>query len=283
MIGRITGPQQPISRSAQRAATPQQEESGPVDAFQATSQVAFNPVKKGLGWLGKGVVLALVASLSLAGTPALAAGLPSRADMMTASGQMHPDIQPGGVNFDKSPNQVRQEAANSVTQDQLKPGQPAYRPADTQQSGKRYYKPELEQAIANARQSGTLTPKLLAELMTRHESHDGGPNINWGSGFRYCVAMNSSNLKCASALPNQISYKLLSCQYKNADGKVETVLHRSYQHQYTNSMQRGVCGGNRLESKMVDGFSQWGPVQTSPSGAALYLNPGNIIATLPAR
>lgn len=201
---------------------------------------------------------------------------------MSASGPLHPDIQPGGVKFDKSPNQVRQEISNSLTREQLPAGQPAYRAADGQQSGKRYYSPELEKEIVAARQSGRLTPQLLAELMTRHESRNGGQTVAAGDSFRYCISMNSSNHTCSGALNNQFSYRLLSCQYRNAEGKLETVLHRVYEHQYTQPMQRSVCGGNRLEGKMVDGFLQWGPVQTSPEGRELFLNPRNVVAALPA-
>ena len=222
-----------------------------------------------------------MAGLALAGPAALAAGLPSRSEMMTASGPLHPEIQSGGVKFDKTPNQVRQQVSNSLTQEQIPAGMAAYRAAD-QQSSKRYYRPELEKEIGRAREAGTLTPQVLAELMSQHESRDGGSNVSLGTSFRYCVAMNASNSTCSASLSNQISYKLLSCQYKNAEGKIDTVLHRSYEHQYTHNMQRGVCGGHRLESSMVDGFSQWGPVQVSADGVPLYLNPGNIIATLPA-
>ena len=255
----------------------------PVDGYQPTAAVlSSSSVGRGLGWLGKGVVVALVAALALAGPPALAAGLPTRAEMMSASGPLHPEILPGGVKFDKTPNQVREEVSNSLTQDQIPAGQPAYQAADAQQSGKRYYHPDLEKEISQAREAGTLTPQSLAELMSRYESRDGGRNAPQGTSFRYCVSMNASKSTCTAALTNQISYKLLSCQYKNVEGKIETVLHRSYEHQYTHNMQRGVCGGNRLESKMVDGFSQWGPVQVNAEGAPLYLNPGNIIASLPA-
>ena len=254
-------------------------EAPQLDAYQPSQPTRSGSVAK---WIGKSLALALAATLALSGPAALAADLPSRVEMMTATGQMHPEIQPGGANFDLSPNQLRQQIANSVTQDQLQAGQPAYQAAESQQSSKRYYRPELEQEIQQAQAAGTLTPARLAELMQRYEYKDGGPNINQGTSFRYCVSMSPSSLKCNAALNNQISYKLLSCQYKNAEGKLETVIHRSYQHQYTNNMQRGVCGGHRLESKMVDGFSQWGPVQVSPEGAPLYLNPANIIATLPS-
>ncbi|MBS2037616.1 hypothetical protein JST97_21695 [bacterium] len=279
MISRLNGVHPTSPRQASRPKRCLESPNHPVDAFQPTA--ATSTRNQGLSWLGKGIAVALMTGLALAGSPALAAGLPNRGEMMSASGQLHPEIQPGGVKFDKSPNQVRQEISNSLTLDQIPPGQPAYRAADSQQSGKRYYHPDLEREIARARESGSLTPSALAELMSRYESRDGGRNVNVGNSFRYCVAMNSANSTCASALSNQISYKLLSCQYRNAQGKLETVLHRSYEHQYTHNMQRGVCGGNRLESQMVDGFNQWLPVQVSPGGAPLYLNPAHIVATLP--
>ncbi len=282
MINKLTGMTPTYPRNSSRPAVSSKQQAEPVDGYQPSAGATSTSLRRGLGWLGKGVVLALVAGLALAGPPALAAGLPSRAEMMAATGPLHPEILPGGVKFDKTPNQVREEVSNSVTQEQIPSGQPAYQAADAQQSGKRYYHPDLERDISQAREAGTLTPQSLAELMSRHESRDGGRNVPLGTSFRYCVSMNSSKSTCTAALSNQISYKLLSCQYKNADGKIDTVLHRSYEHQYTQSMQRGVCGGNRLESRMVDGFSQWGPVQVSPEGAPLYLNPGNIIATLPA-
>lgn len=280
MIGKLTGFIPTSTRTSKSPAVSGERFQEPVDGYQPTTAAA--PIRRGLGWLGKVVVVGLMAGLALAGPPALAAGLPTRAEMMSASGPVHPEILPGGVKFDKTPNQVREEVSNSVTRDQIPAGQPAYQAANSQQDGKRYYHPDLEKEISQAREAGTLTSQSLAALMSRYESRDGGRNAPQGTSFRYCVSMHPSNSTCAAALPNQISYKLLSCQYKNAEGKVETVLHRSYEHQYTSNMQRGVCGGNRLESQRVDGFTQWGPVQVSPEGAPLYLNPGNIIATLPA-
>lgn len=284
MINKLNGFTPTYTRKASRPAEASERLPEPVDGYQPTTAAASSsPIRRGLGWLGKGVVVALVAGLALAGPPALAAGLPTRAEMMSASGPLHPEILPGGVKFDKTPNQVREEVSNSVTRDQIPAGQPAYQAADAQQSGKRYYHPDLEKEISQAREAGTLTAQSLAELMSRYESRDGGRNVPQGTSFRYCVSMNASKSTCSAALSNQISYKLLSCQYKNLEGKIETVLHRSYEHQYTHNMQRGVCGGNRLESQMVDGFTQWGPVQVNAEGSPLYLNPGNIIATLPAR
>lgn len=284
MISKLTGFTPAPTRTSSRPAVSRERSQEPLDGYQPTTAAASSsPARRGLGWLGKGVMVALMAGLALAGPPALAAGLPTRAEMMSASGPVHPEILPGGVKFDKTPNQVREEVSNSVTRDQIPAGKPAYQAADTQQAGKRYYHPDLEKEINQAREAGTLTAESLAGLMSRYESRDGGRNAPQGTSFRYCVSMNSSNSTCTAALSNQINYKLLSCQYKNGEGKIETVLHRSYEHQYTHNMQRGVCGGNRLESTMVDGFSQWGPVQVSAEGAPLYLNPGNIIATLPAR
>ena len=102
-----------------------------------------------------------------------------------------------------------------------------------------------------------------------------------GNSFRYCVSQHATNLTCTSAITNQLSYTLLSCQYKTAQGKVETILHRSMDHQYTPAMHRSVCGGHRLEADKSNGFTEWKPTQISSDGAPLYLNPNNIIAVLP--
>lgn len=260
------------------------QSAGPRAAAQPTppSGDVFTPSAKptlNLGALiGRGLAVALAATIALSGPAALAANLPSRMEMQTATGAQHPPMAPGGSAHDKTPNQVREATANSLTE--VPAGQPAYRAAETQQMSKHYYKPEIEAAIAQARQTGSLTPAKLTQLMSQHESKSGGISVRLGNSFRYCVSQNPNTLACNAAISNQLSYTILSCQYKNAQGKLETVIHRSMDHQYTPSMQRAVCGGHRLEADRSNGFAEYKPVQISPGGAPLYLNPANILAVL---
>jgi hypothetical protein len=269
--------------SRPRAAAPNTEPAG--DTYTPSLTTAQSPeARKGPGiatLIGRGLAVALVATLALSGPAALAANLPSRVEMQTASGKMHPPMAPGGVAHDKTPNQIREATANSLTEQQIPAGKPHYRAAEPNQTSKRYYQPEIEGAIQQARQTGTLTPAKLAQLMTQYQSQNGGTTVRQGTSFRYCVSQHATNLTCNAAITNQLSYTLLSCQYKNAQGKVETVLHRSMDHQYTPAMQRSVCGGHRLEADKSSGFTEWKPTQLSPDGAPLYLNPNNIIAVLP--
>ena len=65
--------------------------------------------------------------------------------------------------------------------------------------GIEYQVSDLEKEISQAREAGTLTPQSLAELMSRHESRDGGRNVPLGTSFRYCVSMNSSKSTCTAA------------------------------------------------------------------------------------
>lgn len=264
-------------RSALRSRTAAAETTATSDTVTLS-----NPTRVGIAsWAVRGIALAMAATLALAGPAALAADLPSRVEMQTATGPLHPPIAPGGSAFDRSPNEIRQATANSVTADQLKPGQPRFQAGEPNQMSKHYYQPEIETAIRQAQQSGTLTPEKLAELMARHQSPNGGPLVRSGNSFRYCISQNPDTLACNAVISNQLAYRILSCQYKGEDGKLATVIHRSAEHQYTHSMQRSVCGGHRLEPDRSSGFTEWKPVQVSPEGAPLYLNPANIIAVLP--
>ena len=121
-------------------------------------------------------------------------------------------------------------------------------------------------------------PRLTARGVDPNQSSKQYPQgqVGWRltEPFKECTEFSSDGT-CLSTRWESITYKNLSCLYKNeTTGETVRVLHRSTDNTDTDQMNRSVCAGHRLV-KDSNGF--WGPVQTDSRGNTLYVNPLNIV------
>lgn len=108
-----------------------------------------------------------------------------------------------------------------------------------------------------------------------------GRTVDDSDPFRQCGTTNADGNSCNNTKTNRVMHSVLSCLYQDeADGQVYRVVHRSMQHNYTNMMQRNVCGGHTLvydASQMT-----YAPQQVNAAGEQLYVNPTTILEVRPA-
>lgn len=162
----------------------------------------------------------------------------------------------------RSTTEVEAATRNSVTADELKPGQHRFTAlgVDSDQSSKHYHQPDSVQ----------------------EDNQHAGLSLKDGAPFQQCLATNEATGKCKQSKSNQISHVTLSCLYRDeADGQTYRVVHKSMEHYYTHAMDRMVCGGHELKRGEGE-FASYMPSQVDAAGNQLYLNPANVIAILPA-
>lgn len=144
-----------------------------------------------------------------------------------------------------------------------------------------YAKGAMAEATAKHVTADSLSPdapRLTARGVDPNQSSKQYPQgqVGWRltEPFKECTEFSSDGT-CLSTRWESITYKNLSCLYKNeTTGETVRVVHRSTNSSDTDQMNRSVCAGHRLV-KDSNGF--WGPVQTDSRGNTLYVNPLNIV------
>lgn len=170
---------------------------------------------------------------------------------------------------------LEKETQNTVTAEELKPGQPRFTAhgVDSQQMTKLYHGRSAPYAFVDS-------PEIYTKDDIQH-CRKGSKTVTGPDG--------SSKDQCVGGFKTaQVKETTLSCVYKNEDdGKHYRVTHASkfftapFHKAGTPMMQQKVCGGHVLVSKNEGGFSTWSPRQTDQSGKPLYLNPEHILEVKP--